>query len=232
MSVLEEQLVTPVQSVNHTQSINPSTLIPSLPIPKTLITNPHIAETLKSKSPILKTCTSSVLNLNTPILTTHIASTPIQNYVQSVKSLKAKPFPLKRHRRGKRNSIKLFTKTFKWVGNNIAGANSKWASVKRWIRLKTPSILSLQETKFKVSGKHNFEGYFTYEHLRTEKTAGGGILMAVKKELSPALVRDGGEEVEALTVDIFVKKMSIACTTAYGPQEKDLKEKRYYFGDF
>ena len=75
--------------------------------------------------------------------------------------------------------------------------------MKRWIRLKTPTILSLQENKFNVSGKHNFEGYFTYEHLKTEKTEGGRILMAVKKELSPDLVRDGGEEVEALTVDIF-----------------------------
>ena len=42
--------------------------------------------------------------------------------------------------------------------------------------------------------------------LGLKKRQGGGILMAVKKELSPDLVRDGGEEVEALTVDIFVKK--------------------------
>ena len=98
--------------------------------------------------------------------------------------------------------------------------------------MKTPAILSLQETKFQSAGKHNLDGYFTYEHLRTEKTAGGGILMAVQKELCPSLVRDGGEEVEALTVDIFVKKMSISCTTAYGPQENDLKEKKVNFWHF
>ena len=62
--------------------------------------------------------------------------------------------------------------------------------------MKAPSILSLQETKFQVSGKHNIEGLWTvYEHLRSEKTAGGGILMAVVKDLNPALVRDGGDEV-------------------------------------
>ena len=113
------------------------------------------------------------------------------------------------------------TKPFSWVGNNIAGARSKWASVRRWVRIKSPSILSLQETKFQVVGKHNLDGYVTYEHLRTEKTAGGGIYMAISKDLSPALVRDGGVKVEAITVDIFVKKMQISCISAYGPQEKD-----------
>ena len=117
-----------------------------------------------------------------------------------------KPLSGKRHRRGKRNSLKIFTKPFSWVGNNIAGARSKWASVKRWVRMKSPSILSLQETKCQVAGKHNLDGYISYEHLRTEKTAGGGIYMAISKDLNPALVRDGGEKVEAITVDIFVKK--------------------------
>ena len=37
------------------------------------------------------------------------------------------------------------------------------------------------------------------------------------QELSPALVREGGEDVEAVTVDINVKKMQIVCTSAYGP---------------
>jgi hypothetical protein len=39
--------------------------------------------------------------------------------------------------------------------------------------------------------------------------------MAVVQELNPALVRDGGKDIEALTVDINVKKMQISCTTAY-----------------
>ena len=80
-----------------------------------------------------------------------------------------KPLKVKKHRRGKRNSLKIFSKTFKWVGNNIAGARSKWASVKRWISIKNPSILSLQETKFQVAGTHNLDGYISYEHLRKEK---------------------------------------------------------------
>ena len=112
------------------------------------------------------------------------------------------------------------------VGNNIAGARSKWPSVQRWVRKKTPSILTLQETKFQVAGKHKLDGYIVYEHLRSEKSAGGGIMMAILTELNPLLVRDGGVDVEALTVNISVKKMQILCNTAYGPQEKDPKIKK------
>ena len=111
---------------------------------------------------------------------------------------------MKQHRRGNRKSCGIYSKKFVWIGNNIAGAKSKWASVKRWIKMKAPAILSLQETKFQVVGKHNLDGYIAYKHLRTEKTAGGGIFMAILKNLQPALVRDGGDQVEALTVDITV----------------------------
>ena len=67
--------------------------------------------------------------------------------------------------------------------------------------------------------------------LEKKKTAGGGLLLAVIQDLSPALVRDGGTEVEAITVDITVKQMQIVCSTAYGPQENDSKEKRVNFGN-
>ena len=53
--------------------------------------------------------------------------------------------------------------------------------------------------------------------------------MAVMKELNPSLVSDGGDNIEALTVDINVKKMQIACCTAYGPQEKDQQLKKDVF---
>ena len=68
--------------------------------------------------------------------------------------------------------------------------------------------------------------------MRTKKTAGGGILLAVLQELSPALVRDGGEDVEAVTVVINVKKMQIVCTSAYGPQENDSIEKNTRFWEY
>ena len=63
-----------------------------------------------------------------------------------------------------------------------------------------------QEIKFQVAGKHNLKGYICYEHLRKEQTNGGGIFMALKTELSPALVRDGGESFEAITEDMCMRK--------------------------
>ena len=84
-------------------------------------------------------------------------------------NIRAKPLKISKCRRGKRKSIMMYNKSFNWLGNNIAGARSKWASVKRWVRIKFPSILSLQETKFQVAGKHNLDGYICYEHLRKEK---------------------------------------------------------------
>ena len=115
---------------------------------------------------------------------------PLQTFGKRVK-----PLTLKKLRRGKQNSAKLCSKHLKWVGNNIAGATSKWASVKIWVRMKSPAILYLQETKFKRDGTHKINGYIVYEHLRSEKTSVGGILMAVQKYLNPALVRDEVEEV-------------------------------------
>ena len=71
----------------------------------------------------------------------------------------------------------------------------------------------MQETKCQVEGSLKLDGFITYEHLRSTGD-GGGIALSAKTELSPAFVRDGGENVEALTVDINVKNLSISCTSA------------------
>ena len=53
--------------------------------------------------------------------------------------------------------------------------------------------------------------------------------MIARKDLNPDFVRDGGEEVEAITVDIHVNKMTISCKTSYGPQESESIEKKSKF---
>ena len=47
--------------------------------------------------------------------------------------------------------------------------------------------------------------------------------------MQPAFVREGNDNVEALSVDIFVKKMKIRCCIAYACQEWDLKERKEEF---
>ena len=45
-------------------------------------------------------------------------------------------------------------------------------------------------------------------------------------------MREGNDEVEALSVEIFVKDMSIICCVAYGCQESDLIERKEAFWTF
>ena len=76
----------------------------------------------------------------------------------------------------------------------------------------------MQETKCTQVGLINLDGYYTYEHVRSNKE-GGGIAISALKQLHPAFVSNGGEEAEALTIDIHVQNMAITITSAYGPQE-------------
>ena len=63
-------------------------------------------------------------------------------------------------------------------------------------------------------GQTSFEGSITYEHTRKEKE-GGGASISVLKDLNQSFVADGGEAVEALTVNIHLKQITISCNTAY-----------------
>ena len=76
----------------------------------------------------------------------------------------------------------------------------------------------MQETKCTQVGLINLDGYYTYEHVRSNKE-GGGIAISALKQLHPAFVSNGSEEAEALTTDIHVQNMAITITSAYGPQE-------------
>ena len=114
-------------------------------------------------------------------------------------------------------------------GVNPDGAQGKWATIKKAVKDTGASVWMMQETKCKLEGRLKLDGFITYEHLRSDRD-GGGLALSVRKELSPALVRDGGETVEALTVNIHLKKMTISCTTAYGPQENaDIEKKKLFW---
>ena len=86
----------------------------------------------------------------------------------------------------------------------------------------------MQETKYSQSGQMKFDGCYTYENIRSNRE-GGGVALSALKELNPAFVCDGGKEVEAITVDIQLKTISISVTSAYGPQNSDLESKKKDF---
>ena len=89
----------------------------------------------------------------------------------------------------------------------------------------------MQETKCQQPGQIVLDGFYTYEHLRSNKE-GGGVTVSALKELKPVYVSDGGEEAEAITIDIHVKNMSVSVTSAYGLQESALNVTKDAFWDY
>ena len=105
------------------------------------------------------------------------------------------------------------------MGVNAAGLGSKLLSFRNILEKLCPSVVFVEETKFIGDKTVDLEGFAVYTKNRAKCEKGGGILLAVKKELQPALVRDGGEQVEALSVCITTNQMNIRCVIAYGCQE-------------
>ena len=56
--------------------------------------------------------------------------------------------------------------------------------------------------------------------------------MGCSVKLSPVLTRSGGDEAEAITVNIKLGKINILCCTAYGPQNNDLLENKDNFWQY
>ena len=91
-----------------------------------------------------------------------------------------------------------------------------------------PSVFFVEETKYKDKGKLKFENYVIFELVR-ENREGGGLALGCAKDLNPVWVREGDDSVEALSVEIFVKKMKIRCSVAYGCQECDSIDRKEAF---
>ena len=140
-------------------------------------------------------------------------------------------FSLKKNRRGKRKSIKKTSHSLTFVGINANGIKSKMGTFKKLIRDAKPSIWSMQETKCQVKGKFKLDEYYIYELLR-EKSKGGGLAIGALKDLDPVWIKEGNDEVEAITIEIKVKKLAISYTTSYGPQENDKIEKKIGYWDY
>ena len=61
----------------------------------------------------------------------------------------------------------------------------------------------------KDEGKIKLDDYVVFEKVRKNRDGGGGLALGCIKELKPIWVREGEEQVEALSVEIFVKTMKI-----------------------
>ena len=74
--------------------------------------------------------------------------------------------------------------------------------------------------------------YIVFEKVRANGTGGGGVAIGCLKDLHPALIREGKDDIEALSIEIFLKKIQIRCVVAYGPQETQNIEKKQAFWEY
>ena len=117
------------------------------------------------------------------------------------------------------------------MGVNCAGLRSKLITFRKVMTELNPSVFFVQETKLKEQGKIRLNDYTIFEKLRNTRKNGGGLAIGCKSELKPIWVREGDNDVETLSIDIFVKNLKIRCCTGYGCQENDKKKiKRMLFG--
>ena len=144
------------------------------------------------------------------------------------KNLKVKT---KKCRRGKRKSSKNISKSLRFLGVNAAGIRSKLLTFQKVVAELKPSVFFVEETKLKDNGRIKLDNYIIFEKIRQNRDGGGGLALGCIKELKPVWVREGEEEVEALSVNICVQNMKIRCCVAYGCQESDAMTRKNYFGN-
>ena len=134
-------------------------------------------------------------------------------------------------RRRKRKTIKPTAKNLRFLGVNAGGLQSKLLTLKKVLLELQPAVFFIEETKYKSEGKLKLENYEIFELTRKTKE-GGGLAIGCINSLSPVWVREGNENSEALSIEIFVNKFKIRCCAAYGPQETDRIEKKNQFWDY
>ena len=127
-----------------------------------------------------------------------------------LKSSKVLSTKKKMVRRGRRKGSKNFVKSLRLLGVNSAGMKSKLFTFRKVLAKLNPSIFFIEESKYRNAGKLKFDNYIVFELIRQNRE-GGGLAIGCAKELQPVWVREGDDYVEALSVEIFVRKMTIRC---------------------
>ena len=70
--------------------------------------------------------------------------------------------------------------TFKIVGKNCSGLNGKKESFESLLKLFSPAVVMLQETKLYKRGTLKFEQFKCFEKIRSDKK-GGGLMKLIHK---------------------------------------------------
>ena len=98
-----------------------------------------------------------------------------------------------------------------------------------------PDVFLLQETKLKPNEKIECELIRNYDvyHLNRQFSQGGGVAIGVNKEIESTYLTEGNDDVEVLSVHLFLGKQTVRTIVAYGPQENaPIQKKREILGIF
>ena len=139
---------------------------------------------------------------------------------------------MRKTRRGLRKRNKRTKKFIRFLGVNANGLKPKMSTFQKVIKELEPSVFFVEETKFKDEGKFKLGNFTIFELTRESRDGGGGLALGVIQELHPVLVRKGNDNVEAISINIFVKTMSIRCVIAYGCQETSPVDRKNAFWEF
>ena len=128
--------------------------------------------------------------------------------------------------------------SMKFFGNNADGLLNKMETLEHLLK-QNPSAIFLQETRL---GRPNriktpSSGNYTFYELHRSKTAekgekGGGLALGVLNSLDPSWISEGDDDIEAITVEIWVNSFPIRLVCGYGPQEYDKNERKLKFWDY
>ena len=134
-----------------------------------------------------------------------------------------------------RGKAKTFKRKLNIFSCNSNGLKSKLQSLENLVNNIRPSVFAIQESHMSKIGQIKFESsknYQIYEHVRFSKN-GGGLALGIIKELEPVWIKDGDENVEALTVRVTLgNNVNVRVTNVYGPQEYDNMEKKQRFWEY
>ena len=124
--------------------------------------------------------------------------------------------------------MKHVTKSLRFLAVNANGLRSKLRTFKQVLSKLNPAVFFVEESKYRDAGRLKLENYIIFELIRKDKD-GGGLALGCAQELQPVWLREGSNQVEAMSVEIFVRNMKMRCCIAYGPQENENIEKKEEF---
>ena len=120
------------------------------------------------------------------------------------------------------------------MGNNTNSLIQKLESLEYVLCVEKPAAIFLQETKLGRPGRIKTPSslnYTWYELHRSDSASkgekGGGIAIGVLNSLEPSWISEGNDDIETLTVEIWLQEFPVRLVTGHKSMIKK-KEKKVF----